>query len=771
MVISDNIMHNKSYLKRFLISYLIVFLIPFITIISIYYTSDRMMRREIINSSESGLQQFFTFIDKNMSELIEIGNRVLGSDMVQAYAFTTNYQNKRDAYKEYEIHNFLSNFYASNLDDLFVYFDYYDVVVSSSKSALSSQDYYQTYYKDKATLDNFKKCISLNSYNRPTLITLGRYNNMPLLAVVMKQNVSFRANKNLDVTVVMVMEPKILQALLKGSVFHHNGEVLIFDNEKQMLATSGRLDSNIDLMGFDGINTSYNDTFEQEEYVIYIRESKAVNAYYASAVPTGYFWYRLNQLRLIGMIGLAACIIISGFITTYLTKKNYSPIDSVLRTIRHRSNLSYNRNLDNEFDFIGEVIEKTFDNNAQLKGQLLLEPSTSRDKFLILALLGTMREEPYEDDIFKKYDIILLSDAFIVALFQIEQINPKVIENKGDSDEKGMISFLLKNVLQELCSIDHQGFVVELEARTYALVINFNKKETVRYIDAAKMICQKGGQFLDTRLGIQSTITISNVRSGLKEIHTAYLEALEALEYRYSYGKGSIITYYDISQKSFHYKSVSESKSAQYLMRYVTEASLAKDTRTVIQDILREQSISYDSSLETLSCFKMDIVNLINRIIFDIGAGQMFSEGKTKQLLVHETFDEFLEQLEIIIKDLCSFEEMRKLNNNVCSKVDKYIKENYMDMGLNVNKMGSLLEISPSYLSKLFKEQFGISIVDYLYKIRIEEAKQLLKETPYTIESIATKVGFLNSNAFIKAFKNNEGITPGAYRNLVKNSV
>jgi YesN/AraC family two-component response regulator len=61
--------------------------------------------------------------------------------------------------------------------------------------------------------------------------------------------------------------------------------------------------------------------------------------------------------------------------------------------------------------------------------------------------------------------------------------------------------------------------------------------------------------------------------------------------------------------------------------------------------------------------------------------------------------------------------------------------------------------------------------VDYLYKIRIEEAKQLLKETPYTIESIATKVGFLNSNAFIKAFKNNEGITPGAYRNLVKNSV
>ncbi len=771
MVITDNIMHNKSYLKRYLVSYLIVFLIPFITIISIYFTSDRMMRQEIINSSESGLQQFFTFIDKNMSELTEIGTRALGSDIVQSYAFASNYQNKREPYKEYKIKNFLSNFYASNLDDLFVYFDYYDVVVSASNSSLSSQYYYQTYYKDKTTLDDFEACISLDRYYRPTLITLGIYNNMPLLAVAMKQNVSFRANKNLDVTVVMVMEPQILQELLQGSVFHRSGEVLIFDNENQMLATSGQMDSNINLMGFDGIDTSYNDTFGQEEYVIYIRESKVINAYYVSAVPIGYFWYRLNQLRLIGITGLAACILISGFITTYLSKKNYSPIDSVLTTIRHRSNLSYNRKLDNEFDFIEEVIEKTFDNNARLKGQLLLEPNTSRDKFLILALLGTIREEPYEDDIFKKHDIMLLSDAFIVALLQIEQINPKVIENTGNPDEKGMLSFLLKNVLQELCSVDHQGFVVKLEDRMYALVINFNNKETVPYVDAAKMICQKGSQFLDTRLGIQSTITISNASAGLKEIHTAYLEALRALEYRYSYGKGSLITYDDISQKPFHYKPVSESKSAQYLMQYVKEESLVKNARSVIQDILREQSISGDSSLETLSFFKMDIVNLINRIIFDIGAGQVFSTGKTKQLLIHETFDEFLEQLESIIKDLCSFEELRKLNNNVCNKADQYIKENYMDLGLNVNRLGNHLEISPSYLSKLFKEQYGISILDYLYKIRIEKAKQLLKESSYTIESIATKVGFLNSSAFIKAFKNNEGITPGAYRNLTSNSI
>ncbi len=767
MTITDSFMHNKSYLKRYLISYLIIFLISFITIISIYFTAEQMLRREIINSNESSLHQFFTFIDENMSEMINTGYHALDSDIVESYAFSSNYKHMRDVYKEYEIKNFLSNLYTSNLEDLFVYFDYYDIVIPATRSSLSSEYYYQTYYEDKTSFDDFKSCISLEAYNRPTLIRLGMYNDMPLLAVAMKQNVSFRSNKNLDVTVVMVMEPQMVQTLLQGSVFHRSSSVMIFGNENQILASAGQMNSNINLSGFNGTDTSYNATFGQERYVMYVRESKVINASYVSAIPTAYFWSQLNFVRLISLIGLAACIVISGFTATYLSKRIYRPIDTVLATIRHRSNLNYNRKLDDEFNFIGEVIEKAFDHNAQLKEKLLLEPNTSRDKFLLLALLGTIREETYEDDIFKKYDITLLSDTFAVALFQIEHISPEIINNAEEPDDKGMLTFLLKNVLQEISDVEHQGFVVKLESRLYALIINFGKKEEDRYADVAKMLCQRGGLFFDSRLGIQTTVAISNALSGLMEIHTAYLEALHALEYRYVYGKGSLITYDDISQRTFTYKPVSESKTAQYLTHYVKETDAAKDAGSVIQDILLEQSISKASSLETLSCFKLDIVNVINRIIYDIGANQVFGTGKIKQLLSIETFDEFLEQLVLTIKELCSFEELRKVNDNVCSKADKYIKENYMDMGLNVNTLGNQLGMSPSYLSKLFREQYQISLLDYLYKIRIEKAKQLLKETSDTIEAIATSTGFLSSSAFIKAFKNNEGITPGAYRNLI----
>ena len=76
------------------------------------------------------------------------------------------------------------------------------------------------------------------------------------------------------------------------------------------------------------------------------------------------------------------------------------------------------------------------------------------------------------------------------------------------------------------------------------------------------------------------------------------------------------------------------------------------------------------------------------------------------------------------------------------------------------------MQITASYLSRMFRERYGVSILNYISETRIKSAKKALCETKKSIYEIAEENGFLSSNVFIKAFKKQEGITPGAYREL-----
>lgn len=96
--------------------------------------------------------------------------------------------------------------------------------------------------------------------------------------------------------------------------------------------------------------------------------------------------------------------------------------------------------------------------------------------------------------------------------------------------------------------------------------------------------------------------------------------------------------------------------------------------------------------------------------------------------------------------------------------VAQYIESSYFDINLNLNNIASHFDITPSYLSKKFREKYGLSIIDYLYQIRISQSLQLIRDTNLKITDIAQMVGFQDSNAFIRIFKKFHGCTPGNYK-------
>ena len=71
--------------------------------------------------------------------------------------------------------------------------------------------------------------------------------------------------------------------------------------------------------------------------------------------------------------------------------------------------------------------------------------------------------------------------------------------------------------------------------------------------------------------------------------------------------------------------------------------------------------------------------------------------------------------------------------------------------------------LHPTYFSKLFKEEMGISFTDYLSKVRVEAAK-LLMRSDYSLAEISQMVGFNDQSYFTKVFKKHTGESPHRWR-------
>ncbi|WP_099469407.1 response regulator transcription factor [Konateibacter massiliensis] len=93
----------------------------------------------------------------------------------------------------------------------------------------------------------------------------------------------------------------------------------------------------------------------------------------------------------------------------------------------------------------------------------------------------------------------------------------------------------------------------------------------------------------------------------------------------------------------------------------------------------------------------------------------------------------------------------------------EYLKASYREATLE--DAARQVHLSSSYLSRLFKEKVGMNFSDYLMKVRMEKAKELLGDISYKQYEIAYRVGYDNPKNFSRAFKTYFGVSPKEYRN------
>ena len=105
------------------------------------------------------------------------------------------------------------------------------------------------------------------------------------------------------------------------------------------------------------------------------------------------------------------------------------------------------------------------------------------------------------------------------------------------------------------------------------------------------------------------------------------------------------------------------------------------------------------------------------------------------------------------------------INSVQIEETVRYISAHYSE-NLKLKDMAERVYISPQYLSGLFKKEMNMTISDYIAKIRMERAKELLKDTGLSIGEIAEKTGYKDIRHFSTMFKRLTGLTPSEFRRI-----
>lgn len=95
--------------------------------------------------------------------------------------------------------------------------------------------------------------------------------------------------------------------------------------------------------------------------------------------------------------------------------------------------------------------------------------------------------------------------------------------------------------------------------------------------------------------------------------------------------------------------------------------------------------------------------------------------------------------------------------------ISQYIELHYME-NLYLDHMADMFGTTPKYFSSYFKKTFGVNFVEYLNRVRLAHARELLRGTTLSVAEIGEKTGYLNPSTFTSTFKKYYGISPSDYR-------
>lgn len=386
------------------------------------------------------------------------------------------------------------------------------------------------------------------------------------------------------------------------------------------------------------------------------------------------------------------------------------------------------------------------------------------EKFYSELLHYSSKEAKYKLTSYENYlNLTLDFDYYVTLVIEIE--NEYALKTESGIPQFEMQLYNIFDTINEYCKIFDFYYVLK-EFGGFTMIICQNSSNVSH-------ISQSIYKIADTitekyiRHNLQLNIGIGNIVKNIWDLNLSYQSAKHALEYRFFFPQKNLFDAKEALGHNFSLEALSSSDENELIKL------ICQKKEDEIQLWIQKLKEDFSTSSLSKNLYFIKIHSLLGRIlkfIYELNLDTDELESTIvrtySRLDSFSTRDELFSWLYTICISVCHKLDtsLTTYHNQLCNSIIAYIKDNYANSDLCLNELAKYANVSPSYLSALFKKTEKHSIIDEITNIRIEAACQYLETTTLSLKEISEKCGYANQYYFSTTFKKKKNMTPSAYR-------
>lgn len=391
---------------------------------------------------------------------------------------------------------------------------------------------------------------------------------------------------------------------------------------------------------------------------------------------------------------------------------------------------------------------------TKMKQELESKNKIIQKEFLIDLIHGTINSDEIEEKA-RQNGIEISASLYRIIISRIESQNDDKTDfqkacslvNSYSSVWTHTLNFFYKT--NRLISIVKANEIAELEENTYHIA------ETIEHIVTKNQNC--------------SVVTsIGKTVFSLSEIPLSYEDAKKILNATRFENKSVILSSDDVDEKDIEFLNINQNNPLVERIKYAGKS----DISAIVEESLELIKNNTSQSKVFSSYILVDLIFAVSQLVESFGGNLKQENPKMLQrsFIDNAVNDEksFISTTYEILNFAVDYRDSKMTSRygNIILKAKEYIDKNYADQNTTLSSVAEHVCLSPNHFSTIFSQECKTTFIEYLTYVRIEKAKQLIKNTDKKGYDIAYECGFSDPHYFSYIFKKNTGLTPREFKGI-----
>jgi len=586
------------------------------------------------------------------------------------------------------------------------------------------------------------------------------------------QMLTKRAGSRYDATLLILLNRSslILNLDIRKDLFERP-LYIVNDRDELVAASSARaLPETLGYAALSEQSPQFSVRLKGESYTVMQANAGHFGWKYVMLIPDSLILKEFRRTQQLLWFTTIAAITVGAAFAVYFSRRNYLPLKDLVSIMASESGQAYARK-ENEFFFLKKATQGLSAERQALEARLSSQMENLRRLFLTRLLKNELPENMTAREGIRLYDVPFPSERFLVMA--VCRQGASAADTRPGKETAQKQKRWIRETLERNTDAGDCGFCLDM-AGMQVYLVSF-AKDTPEEVACGRAYAaaERSLAALET-LGVQDLIVASSgYVQGVAGLPQAYLDAYMAAEYCIVMNRTGLNHHRDVAfgmadEDGFYYYYYPLQVEMQ-LTNAIKSGDCAQAEK-VLDELFRVNFEQCAVPREIAQCFMFNLTSTIMRIIYELNLTTVDdieqSVSAIEALLNCRSIPQIRIELDRVIAKLTDYTREQRTQNGFAAGICAYIEEKYADANLDIPMIAEHFALTPSHLSKKFKNAVGIGLLDYINQYRVKKAAAALGSTQDSIQKIAENCGFLNCNTFIRVFKKYEGVTPGRYREI-----